>query len=255
VTASPSGVGSSRPFEARETAPTPKGAETGSTRRASERQRHLPPLAAATPRAALLVASLFASQALLVGCGGGGESTAAITSTSSSEPAPVSESTSAHPPKISAAQRHRAGNAAPFLDAGADNSVPTFGHEASPAVRSAAEANLRAYLKARAAEQWSEACSLLAASVRGGFEKLAARSKARVSSCAKILSVLAPLKPGVPANPLQGSLLALRVKGANAFALFQGPPTHQDYIVPMRREGGAWRPTQTAVIAYPPATR
>jgi hypothetical protein len=53
------------------------------------------------------------------------------------------------------------------------------------------------------------------------------------------------------ADPLTAGLLSLRVHGAHAFALFYGPG-HQQYIVPMNREAGAWRPTQLTPIAYPP---
>jgi hypothetical protein len=47
-------------------------------------------------------------------------------------------------------------------------------------------------------------------------------------------------------------LAALRVKGDKAFALFYGPHAQQ-YMMPMVREGGAWKVTQLAPMAYPPA--
>lgn len=152
------------------------------------------------------------------------------------------------------AERRRAGNAAPFVKPGIDNSIPTFGREAGAGERGEAEADLRAYLAARAGREWSRACALLSPAVRQGFEKLAAgqAKNGAKPSCAQIMPVLAPLKAGTPADPLRGSLLAFRVQGASAFALFYGPPGRQQYIVPMKREAGAWRPTQVAPIAYPP---
>lgn len=182
-----------------------------------------------------ILVSLYLSQALLTGCSGQG-------------PRPANNRTES--------ERRNAGNAAAFVKPGADNSVPTFGSEASAAERAGAEAGLRAYLGARAAREWRKACSLLAAPVRRSVEALAASTggSAASSSCDKALPALAPLKPGVPANPLRGALLAFRVRGANAFALFYGPPGRQKYVVPMNREGGAWRPTQTAPIAYPPGS-
>lgn len=213
-------------------------------------------------RLAALLASFSLSQALLAGCGGQGSSSSATGSSATRGSTTESTQNAAsvtfgkpHPRETAAtrAERRRAGNAASFVKPGQDNSVPTFGSEASPSERGEAEATLRAYLGARASREWARACSLLAASVRHGFEKLASSTKQDgKATCAQVMPALAPVKPGVPANPLQGALLAFRVHGPSAFALFTGPPSQQQYIVPMSREGGAWRPTQAAPIAYPP---
>ena len=144
------------------------------------------------------------------------------------------------------AERRKAGRAAPFVAPEADNSEPTFGSESDLAERDQAEANLKAYLGARAAGAWSTACRLLAASVRAGYERLA---KGKAPGCAPILSALS--KGADLSDPLRGHLLSLRVDGANGFALFYGPG-RQPYMVPMNREAGQWRPTQSAAIAYPP---
>ena len=150
----------------------------------------------------------------------------------------------------SAALRRSAGRAAPFLVPQGDNSVPTFGSEASASERAGAEATLKAYLQARARADWAAACRQLAASTRAGYEKLAASSpKAKAGGCPVVLAALS--KGADLSDPLTGHLLSLRVHGANAFALFYGPG-HRQYIVPMNREGGAWRLTQTAPIGYPP---
>ena len=206
---------------------------------------------------ALLLACAFAVS--LAACGGGGSSSAG---SSSSAAASDSSTTTATPPAFlshaeagakTAAERRKAGRAAPFVAPESDNSVPTFGAEAGASQRSEAEANLRAYLAARAAHNWAKACAYLATSVRQGYEKLAsasAKSGAK-PTCARLLPVSAPISAGVPADPLTGHLLSLRVHGANAFALFYGPG-RQQYVVPMNREAGGWRPTQAAPIAYPP---
>lgn len=202
-------------------------------------------------------ASLYLSQALLAGCGGDGSTTSSSPISTGAESSLAGGSVAVGKPgprttPETKVEREAAGNAAALVMPGTDNSVPTFGAEASSVERGEAEHNLRAYLTARAAKQWFRACGLLASSVRRGFAKLAASKGG--ASCAKLLPVLAPFKPGEPANPLRGSLLAFRVRGANAFALFYGPPRHQAYMVPMNREAGAWRPTQAAPIAYPPGT-
>jgi hypothetical protein len=212
-----------------------------------------------------LVLAFLLSLALSA-CGGGGSSgTGASSSTaasdsstsSSSEPSPKPKGGSvtfgkAHPRETVAtqAERRKAGRAAPFVAPKSDNSVPTFGSEADASERDQAEAALKSYLQARAGEDWASACRQLAKSVREGYEKLGASSaKAKAPSCAQVLAALS--KGTDLSDPLIGPLLSLRVKGANAFALFYGPG-HQQYMVPMNREGGEWRPTQVAPIAYPP---
>lgn len=188
-------------------------------------------------------------------CGGGGSSSPGTNPGTASG----SSTTTAAPPAflkhaeagaVTAAERRRAGRAAPFVAPEADNSVPTFGSEAGASERDQAEASLKAYLRARAAEDWASACRGLAQSVRQGYEKLGSSStKATAPSCAQVLAALS--KGADLSDPLTGPLLSLRVHGANAFALFYGPG-HQQYMVPMNREGGGWRPTQAAPIAYPP---
>ena len=145
-----------------------------------------------------------------------------------------------------AGERQRAGEAAAFVQPGADNSVPTFGTESSVAERKQAEAALKAYLQARDREDWASACRQLAKPTRQGYEKLGASS---ARGCAPILAALS--KGAELSDPLTGPLLSLRVHGTNAFALFYGPH-HQQYMVPMNREAGQWRPTQASAIAYPP---
>jgi hypothetical protein len=200
----------------------------------------------------LLVLLGLALAAGLAACGGGGSSSSSSDSTS----APAgSSTTTASPPAFlghaeTAAERRQAGRAAPFAKPESDNSVPTFGSEAGASERAQAEAALKSYLQARAREDWAGACGGLAKPTREGYEKLGASSnKATAPGCAQ---VLAGLSKGMNlSDPLTGKLLSLRVHGANAFALFYGPG-HQQYMVPMNREAGEWRPTQSAPIAYPP---
>jgi hypothetical protein len=188
--------------------------------------------------------ALFLAVALggsLSACGGGSSSSSAGGPTTTAPAAP-----SASPVASLAAERRAAGRAAPFVDPEADNSVPTFGSEAGPSQRRRAEAVLRAYLRARAGRDWPSACTQLSAVVREGFEKLSRRPGA---TCAQILAALS--KGSDLADPLTGHLLSLRVSGGNAFALFYAPH-RQQYIVPMAREGQAWKVSQAAPIAYPP---
>jgi hypothetical protein len=210
-----------------------------------------------------LVLAFMLSLALSA-CGGGGSLSSSTTSTaapgatstsSSSKPNPKGNSVTfgkPHPRETAAtqAERRKAGRAAAFVAPQADNSVPTFGSEAGASQRDQAEAALKAYLQARAREDWASACRGLAKPTREGYEKLGSSStKATAPSCAQVLAALS--KGTDLSDPLTGSLLSLRVHGANAFALFYGPG-HQQYMVPMNREGVEWRPTQAGPIAYPP---
>jgi hypothetical protein len=191
---------------------------------------------------AVLVSLSFAA------CGGG--------SASSDGPPPTSPAaSSASPParprpgplerREARTDRRTAGRAAPFVVLGADNSVPTFGHEAPAAERRAAEARVRAFLLARAAEDWPRVCAYLAAGARRGFEQLGGHR----GRCAAALAGLSAGSP--PVRPLRRALLSLRVHGSHAFALFIAPGARQ-YMLPMFREAGLWKMTQPAPIAYPP---
>ena len=218
------------------------------------------------PLLALLLALALAAG--LAACGGGGSSSSstaststapqATTSSTSTGPSATTPSAPAGAPKPSAAavasetaaDRRAAGRAAPFVKPEADNSVPTFGSEATASDRAQAEATLKAYLQARAREDWASACAQLAKPTRQGYEKLAtSSSKGKAPSCAQVLAAFS--KGADLSDPLTGALVSLRVHGQNAFALFYGPG-HQQYMVPMNREAGEWKPTQAAAIAYPP---
>jgi hypothetical protein len=178
----------------------------------------------------------------LTACGGGSSSSTPTPATTSPSPRPTD-------PAQVRAQRRQAGAAAAFVIAGADNSVPTFGSQAGAAERGAAETSLGRYLGARQRGDWPAACRLLARMTRQGFAKLARSGKAK--GCAPVLAALS--KESDLADPLIGGLLSLRVRGDNAFALFYGPG-HQQYFVPLLREGGTWKPTQPTPLEYPPAT-
>jgi hypothetical protein len=179
-------------------------------------------------------------QTLLAGCGSGSSTTATASPSSSTETTASRQA----PPQITAAQRHRAGGAAPFLKAGYDNSIPTFGTESSADNLEQAETVVRTFLTARASGDWARACQQL---VAVNVKHLAKLGKPGKETCPQVLSALT----SDTANPLAGPLSALRVKGKNAFALFVGGEGQQ-FVVPLQREDGQWRMTQTTPILYPP---
>ncbi|MGN6216101.1 MAG: hypothetical protein ACTHN7_03965 [Solirubrobacterales bacterium] len=229
------------------------------------------------PKFVAAAAIAFAVSLALVACGGGGD---ASSSTSASAPAPSPAGSSAgggaasrsekpkdkrpkprakedaHPqaPQPVPSEVRKAGRAASFLVGGGDNSVPTYGAEASGDETRAAEAALTGFLDARAKEDWTAACSYLAVSTRKRLEEFAKQPGSKQKGCGPILGMFASSRAGSSlASPLTHGLTSLRVKAGSAFALWLGPH-RQKYAMPMVREGGAWRVAQVAPLPYPPGS-
>jgi hypothetical protein len=145
----------------------------------------------------------------------------------------------------------KAGSAAPFLVPTGDNSIPTYGSEASGSESAAAGAALSGYLAARAAGDWASACALISATVAKQVALLAGEAGGSKPSCVDAYAKLSERPPAAErADPLTHGLTALRVESPHAFALFYGPGSQQ-YMMPMEAEGGAWKVTQIAPIPYP----
>jgi len=142
------------------------------------------------------------------------------------------------------------GGAAAFLQPEGDNSIPEYGSEAGGAESAAGQSVLAAYLDARAGGDWAGACAQMAASVQKQLGTLAGEGAGE--GCVAAYAKLSAAVPAAErASPLVGSLAAFRVEGESAFALFYGPGAQQ-YMMPMKSEGGVWKVTQIAAIPYPP---
>ena len=179
---------------------------------------------------------------------------AAQSTTTAQTPSATTTKQSGSTHVASRASAKREGSA-PFRVKVGDNSIPDFGSEAATSDRSRAAAALAAYLTARAKGDWSAACPYLAIPVRAQLERLASASKGKVKGCAAALTALeAGSPPAARADVFTHGLAALRLKGGHGFALFYGPHTQQ-YVMPLASEGGAWRFTQLAPIAYPLGTQ
>lgn len=144
------------------------------------------------------------------------------------------------------------GGAASFRAPSGDNSIPDYGSEAPPSERERATAALAAFLRARAGGDWATACTYLAAATRTQLERFLGAAKAKqAGGCARVLG---ELSKGSAAHAetltLAGGVVALRIKGTSAFALFHGPKSSK-YVMPMRSEGGAWKMSQLAPLPYP----
>ena len=211
-------------------------------------------------RRALALLLLAAAALGLAACGGGGSSTSSTQaqsgSTTTSATTPSTPSTTPRPARPSgpstAAARRAAGRAAPFVQPHADNSIPDYGTEAPTSERERAGSEIGAYLTVRAEGNWAAACTYLSKPTRQGFERLAASSSSgKAAGCAKIYAALSSRVPtSERANTLIHGLSSLRAKGVNGFALYVGPHGQQ-YVMPVRHEGGRWKPTQLSPIAYP----
>lgn len=150
--------------------------------------------------------------------------------------------------------KHEAGNAVSFLTPHGDNSIPTYGSEAPSSEQSVATKSLRAYLEARAGGDWAGACAHMGAQVQKQVQLLVSGSGGKSEGCAAAyLKISSRGSLSERANPLKGGLVAFRVDGENAFALFYGPG-NQQYMMPMVSEGGSWKVNQIVSVAYPIGT-
>jgi hypothetical protein len=207
---------------------------------------------------ALLLPLLILPAGGLLACGGGGSTSASTTTVASTTPtttpSPTATATTTPTPKAhsqpsSPSSGGSGGGAASFRVAHGDNSIPEFGSEAPASERQRATAALAAYLRARAAGDWATVCTYLTGPTRRQLEGLTRPPKGRFKGCGPVLGAISTEPAAARATTLT-SVAAFRVKGANAFILFYGPHASK-YIIPMVREGSAWKVSQLAPLAYP----
>lgn len=147
--------------------------------------------------------------------------------------------------------RESATGAASFEVKGGDNSIQQFGSEATSSELGQAALALHGYLDARAAGEWTTACSYLADGLAGSMQQLAGTGGqgAKAPSCAE---VLASLSAGLPPQLLSESAIAdvgaLRAQGDRGYLLFHGAEG-SDYFIPMASQGGEWRVAAVAPSA------
>lgn len=111
---------------------------------------------------------------------------------------------------------------------------------------------LTAYMRARASDEWRKECRFLAGSTVAPLRELAASSPGLGGKgCGAILKALeGGTPPSTRADSMLDGVASLRAKGDRGFALYHG--RHGvDYLMPMVREGGAWRVGALAPIEFP----
>jgi hypothetical protein len=210
----------------------------------------------------------------LVGCGGndgGGEQRSSRTSTAGDEQAETTEAprpeqrqqSGGGQPKRPARQETSAGSPEPGAKAVApgvpvqpagDNSIQTFGVEGKVDQREQALTILRAYLSARAAGRWAEACAVTSRQFKREVAMIAAGmpKKKQPKGCAATLRFFFHR---IPRTALRVSakvmeLLSFRVKGRYAYIIFRGAEDKVDYIA-MRSDDGVWKINTANPEAFP----
>jgi hypothetical protein len=196
---------------------------------------------------ALPLLALCASAALaLAACGHGGGATSTPTAASAGRSA--NPAGNLPPP---AAGSHTGAPGVPTSRTG-DNSIQTWGLEASAAQRRALTAIVRAFLDARARADWAGACALLAARPLAEFSQLAGAAKPSERACARGMALAAR---GVPRSAFADEarierVLSLRVGRGDAFLIY----TRADgkaYATGLGHEHGAWRVISVGATPLP----
>jgi hypothetical protein len=145
------------------------------------------------------------------------------------------------------------GGSAQFHVKGGDNSVQDYGEGAGEAeLRQAAEAT-HSFLVAGVRGEWARACSLLSADEQKSLEQLVAQSPQLPDrGCVGALAALTQPVSGLPAREItQVDAASLRHEGEQAFLIYVGGPEKTVYAMPLRLEGGIWKPAAISGDALP----
>jgi hypothetical protein len=153
-------------------------------------------------------------------------------------------------PPISSAPKAGSKHPAPGVKTvkGADNSVQEYGVEADESERREAAIALQAFLNARAREDWSAACSLLAKKPIEQLEKMqsaAAKQGKDLGGCAGTMALLKESEAQSQEQAQITEVLSFRgegdLSGNPSYLIFTAPPSNTLYSMPMYLQGGAWK--------------
>jgi hypothetical protein len=146
-------------------------------------------------------------------------------------------------PHPQSAHHDSGGGTSQFATKTGDNSIQESGQEGSQAQAEDAAAVLHAYLDARVAHDWDEACFYVAASLSATIELFAERyaKDKGIEGCPETLEAFAS-GSGQQAllETAKVNVGALRIDGDRGFLLYHGAGG-APYAMPMVREGGAWK--------------
>jgi hypothetical protein len=132
--------------------------------------------------------------------------------------------------------------------AGGDNSVQEYGVEADASERTEAAIALQGYLNARAQEDWSRVCSLLAKKPMEQIEKMQKAAAAQgkdLGSCEKTVALLREAGAQSIEQAKIAEVLSFRgggdLSGDPSYLIFTAPPSQTLYSMPMYLQGGSWK--------------
>jgi hypothetical protein len=233
------------------------------------------------PSPVLLAVTALAAALTLAACGGGSGSSTTMTTTESSRPSRESgpgggfakqggdrghgqqQENGGHGDSTGGgADRRQApvaplevsgGGSAQFHVKGGDNSVQDYGEEGGEGeLRQAAEAT-HSLLVAEVRGEWARACGLLALQEQAGLEEFAMQSpQLRGRGCAVALAALTqPVSGSLARQITQVDAVALRHEDEEAFLVYVGAPEATVYAMPLRLEGGIWKPAAINGDALP----
>ena len=147
------------------------------------------------------------------------------------------------------------GGSAQFKVKGGDNSVQEYGAEGGESeLRQAAE-TVHSFYVARVAEEWSRACSYLAAHEVQSLEQLGSQSpQMKGKGCPAVLAAFTQqISPSLQRQLTTVDAAALRTEGEQAFLIYVGAPGRTVYAMPLRSEGGKWKVGALSASALPGA--
>lgn len=136
-----------------------------------------------------------------------------------------------------------------FLVAGEDNAVQTFGSEATKGEREAASRVIEAWIRAREKKNWRKGCRYLSKETQVYLARSGTLlSQRKVKTCAKGWAIVAAQNPVPPRkNNMDGPIDSLRIREKYGYAQYHGSDG-LDWIVPVMREGGTWKVTESDPI-------
>lgn len=128
-----------------------------------------------------------------------------------------------------------------FLIRNGDNAVQLFGHEATKAEREQASQIIKAWMEARAAQDWRKDCSYLSRQLIHSLITTDAMrvSDGRVKNCPQGLAYFGHAASGSYENNLTGPIDSLRIDAGHGFAQYHGNDGH-DWVISVHRENGKW---------------
>lgn len=185
---------------------------------------------------ALTATALLATAALLAlaGCGGGGDDTTAATDTvqQREETTATTDSSTRPDPRPGS----KAAAAGVPTSKQADNSIQTWGVEASEAEREEAIADVQGYLDARAARSWKVACSHLAAEQRAEYTQIGN------GSCTSGIDLFTEQAPDrALQEEAEIEVLSFRSGGGFGFLIYERRDDGKVYATAVKPEEGEWK--------------